>query len=142
MNIPQIVIDTNVFVSALLSKRGASYILLMLADSKQFEVNLSVPLAVEYEDAAQRILSQTALTDDDLEAILDYVCSVANRRHIYYLWRPFLRDPQDDMVLEIAVAARCQYIVTFNQKDFQGAEQFGLVIVTPKEFLQQIGQLP
>ncbi len=46
------------------------------------------------------------------------------------------------MVLELAVAAQCKYIVTFNQKDFKGANQFGLEIVNPKEFLQQIGLLP
>lgn len=141
MKKPQIVLDTNVFVSALLSQRGASYLLLMMADSGSFETNLSVPLVVEYEDAAKRILPQTALTEDDLDDILNYVCRIAHKQPIYYLWRPFLRDPKDDMVIELAVAAQCQYIVTFNQKDFRGVEQFGLETVTPKAFLQRIGQL-
>ncbi|NKQ37742.1 MAG: putative toxin-antitoxin system toxin component, PIN family [Chloroflexi bacterium] len=138
----QIVIDTSAFVSALISRKGAAYLLLMLADSGLFEVNLSVPLVVEYEYAAKRILARTALSEDNLNDILDYICHIANRRQIYYLWRPFLRDPKDEMVLELAVAAGCQYIVTFNEKDFKGVEQFGLEIVTPKEFLQRIGQLP
>ncbi len=138
----QIVIDTSAFVSALISRKGAAYLLLMLADCGLFEVNLSVPLVVEYEYAAKRILSKTALSENDLNDILDYVCLTANRQKIYYLWRPFLRDPKDEMVLELAVAAGCQYIVTFNEKDFRGAEQFGVKIVTPKEFLQRIGQLP
>jgi len=113
----------------------------MMADSGSFETNLSVPLVVEYEDAAKRILPQTALTEDDLDDILNYVCRIAHKQPIYYLWRPFLRDPKDDMVIELAVAAQCQYIVTFNQKDFRGVEQFGLETVTPKAFLQRIGQL-
>ena len=141
MRIPQIVIDTNVLVSALLSQKGASYLLLMLADSGLFETNLSVPLVVEYEDVANRILPQTTLSENDLDSILNYICHVANRRQIYYLWRPFLRDSKDDMVLELAVASRCDYIVSFNKKDFKGVEEFGLEVVTPKEFLQQIGEI-
>jgi predicted nucleic acid-binding protein len=114
----------------------------MLADSGLFEVNLSVPLIVEYEAVAKRMVDQTQLTEQDLEDILDYICAVANKRQIFFLWRPFLTDPGDDMVLELAVAAGCQYIVTFNRRHFVGSEQFGIDIVTPREFLQQIGQLP
>ena len=114
----------------------------MLADSGLFEVNLSVPLVAEYEAVARRMLDQTQLTEQDLEDILDYICVVANKRRIFFLWRPFLPDPGDDMVLELAVAAGCQYIVTFNRRHFVGSEQFGIEIVTPREFLQQIGQLP
>lgn len=141
MQKPRIVIDTNVFVSALLSQRGASYLLLMLADSDLFEVNLSVPLVLEYEDAANRILHKTPLSKDDLNTILDYLCAVGNKKSIYYLWRPLLHDPRDEMVLELAITANCQYIVTFNQKDFAGAENFEINLITSKEFLQHIGQL-
>jgi len=138
----QIVIDTNVFVAALLSQKGASYRLMMLVDSGLFTINLSVPLVVEYEDAAQRILAQTRLSEADLSNILDYICQVGNRQQIYYLWRPFLRDPKDDMVLELAIAAGCEFIVTFNRKDFAGVDIFGIEVVTPKEFLQEIGEIP
>ena len=57
---------------------------------------------------------------------------------IYFLWRPFLRDAGDDMVLEVAVAARCTAIVTFNGKDFVGVEPFGLRVLTPHQFLKQL----
>ena len=73
--------------------------------------------------------------------ILDYICEVANPRKVFYLWRPILKDPKDDMVLELAVAASCNFIVTFNQQDFQGVEKFGLQVLPPKEFLQLIGEL-
>ena len=137
----QIVIDTNVFVAALLSQYGASFKLLMLVDSKKFEVNLSVPLALEYEDVGNRLLSQTKLTKSDFEDILDYICTTSNHHEIYFLWRPFLKDPKDDMVLELAVAAGSEYLVTFNEKDFVGAERFGIKIVKPKDFLKKIGEL-
>jgi putative PIN family toxin of toxin-antitoxin system len=138
MTAPQIVIDTNVFVSALLSRKGAAYQLVMLADSDLFQLNVSVPLVIEYEDAANRILSETNLTSEDLSNILDYLCQVSNRQKIFFLWRPFLKDPKDDMVLELAVAANCQYIITYNIKDFVGAEQFDLTTMTPQDFLRQI----
>ena len=65
--------------------------------------------------------------------------AVANHHRIYYLWRPFLSDPGDDMILELAVTAECAFSVTYNQSDFVGVEQFGLISLTPKEFLQKIG---
>lgn len=138
---PQIVIDTNVFVAALLSQLGASFKLLMLIDSGKFGANLSVPLALEYEDVGNRILGQTKLTPADFEDILDYICISSNHHEIYFLWRPFLKDPKDDMVLELAVAGNCEYIVTFNQKDFEGAEKFGVKVVEPKVLLRRIGEL-
>lgn len=135
-------IDTNVFLSALRSTQGASFLLLMLVGrSDLFEVNLSVPLALEYEDVCKRPGLVPTLSILEIDGILDYVCSVARRHSIFFLWRPFLRDPKDDMVLELAVEAECDYIVTFNTKDFVGSEQFGIVTLTPQEFLRKIGAI-
>jgi putative PIN family toxin of toxin-antitoxin system len=141
MNVPQIVIDTSVLISALLSQRGAAYRLLMLSDSGRFEINLSVPLMAEYEEVAKRMLHRTDLSMTDLEDILDYLCRVGNQRKIFFLWRPFLPDPDDDMVLELGVAAQCQYIVTYNRQHFAGSEQFGTELVTPQKVLIKIGEL-
>jgi putative PIN family toxin of toxin-antitoxin system len=142
MNPPQIVIDTNVFVASLRSQYGASYKLFMLLGSGKFEANLSVPLAVEYEEAGKGLIGKTALKSRDIDNILDYICSVANQRKVFYLWRPFLKDPEDDMVLELAVSAGCDVIVTYNKNDFQGVEKFGIRTLTAKEFLKEIGELP
>jgi putative PIN family toxin of toxin-antitoxin system len=143
MKLPQIVIDTNVFVAALRSQYGASYKLFMLLEGGKFEINLSVPLAVEYEAAGKQLVGKKSmLKASDIEDILDYVCSVANRRKVYYLWRPFLGDAKDDMVLELAVSAGCKIIVTYNKDDFAGVELFGIRVVTPQEFLREIGELP
>jgi len=137
----QIVLDTNVLVSALRSQRGASYKLVMLVGRADFEINLSVPVLLEYEDAAKRLLGQIPLTEHDINNILDYLCGMANPREVFFLWRPHLRDPKDDMILELAVSAQCEAIITYNQKDFVGAEQFGVQVMTPKEFLERIGEL-
>jgi predicted nucleic acid-binding protein len=133
--------DTSVLVSALRSSRGASHRLLMLVGGEHFELNLSVPLVLEYEDAALRLTELGFITAEDVEAIIDYLCAVANHRQVFYLWRPFLPDPNDDMILELAVAASCDFIVTHNTRDFAGAEQFGQQVLTPQQFLREIGDL-
>jgi putative PIN family toxin of toxin-antitoxin system len=135
----QVVLDTNILISALRSQQGASYKLLMLVGRANFEINLSVSLILEYEDAAKRLLGQIPLAESDLDNILDYLCQTANRREVFYLWRPFLKDPKDDMVLELAVSSGCQVIITYNRKDFGGIAQFGVEAITPAEFLVRIG---
>lgn len=137
----QIVLDTNVIVSALRSLKGASYKLVMLVGRANFEINLSVPVLLEYEDVTKRLLGQIPLTEQEIDDILDYLCGLANQRDVFYLWRPFLRDPKDDMILELAVSAQCEVIVSYNQKDFVGVEQFGIKLMSPKEFLASIGEL-
>ena len=137
----QIVIDTNIFISALRNDTGASFYLLSLVGKKEFETNISVPLIMEYESVAHRFLKQTNLTVSDLNDILDYVCFSSNRHKINYLWRPFLKDPKDDLVLELAVKARSQHIITFNKKDFKNISKFGMSAVTPWEFLKERGLL-
>lgn len=141
MGIHQIVIDTNVFVSALQSSQGASYRLLMLLGSPAFDIHISIPLVLEYEEVAKRLIGQIALTEEDIDAVVDYICKVAKHHDIFFLWRPFLKDPDDDMVLELAVTAQCDYIVTYNLKDFQNIDQFGIKVITPKDFLKLIGAI-
>jgi putative PIN family toxin of toxin-antitoxin system len=141
MSVPQIVIDTNVFVTDLRSQYGASYKLMSLIKSGKFQLNLSVPLVVEYEAIAKKMIGEIALNEKEIDDILDFVISKANRWQIYYLWRPQLKDPADDMLLELAVTANCDYIITYNLKDFKGTEKFGVTPITPKEFLQRIGEL-
>jgi putative PIN family toxin of toxin-antitoxin system len=137
----QIVIDTNVFISALRSRRGASYKLLTLLDSGKFEINLSVPLVLEYEAIAKRMADEFQLSVETIDDILDYTYKVANHWKIHFLWRPILKDPADDMILELAVTAGCSYIVTYNKRDFNEAESFGIQVLTPKELLDEIGEL-
>lgn len=88
-------------------------------------VSISVPLVLEYEAVAKRQARELGLTFADVDDVLDYICSVADHRAIFYLWRPFLPDPTDDLLLELAVEAGADYIVTHNLRDFTGADQFG-----------------
>jgi putative PIN family toxin of toxin-antitoxin system len=138
----QVVLDTNVLVAGLRSQKGASFRLLALigADSR-FEINLSVPLVLEYESALKRPGTVPTLTHDDVDAVLDYLCSVGHHREIYFLWRPVLRDPKDDMVLEVAVEASCEFVVTHNLRDFRGIERYGVRALSPSEFLREIGEI-
>ncbi|MGL4608735.1 MAG: putative toxin-antitoxin system toxin component, PIN family [Trueperaceae bacterium] len=140
MSLPRVVLDTNILVSALRSRRGASFKLVLLIGKGKFSLHVSVPLVLEYEEVLLRH-KPAALSKQDIEAFLDYICKVAKPQRIFYLWRPFLKDADDDMVLELAFNARCSHIVTFNGKDFRGSEQFGLQVVTPQEFLRKIGVL-
>ncbi|MBE0418348.1 MAG: putative toxin-antitoxin system toxin component, PIN family [Coriobacteriia bacterium] len=135
----RIVIDTCVLCSALRSSRGASHRLLMLLGQADFEIALSVPLVVEYEDAAKRMSAETGLSARDVDDVIDYMCSVAHLQEIHFLWRPFLKDPRDDHVLEVAVEADCDVIVTHNVRDFVGSERFGLHVLTPGQYLREIG---
>jgi len=135
------VLDTNVLVAGLRSRRGASFRLMRLLGKGRFRTVLSVPLVLEYESACKRQSRAVRLTYADIDDILDYLCRVSDCRQIFYLWRPFLRDPGDDMILEVAVEAETEFIVTHNLRDFSGAEQFGVLVVTPQSFLRHIGEI-
>lgn len=136
----QIVIDTNVLITAAKSNLGASYKLLSLVDSGKFEVNISVPLLFEYEEVLRRTQPQTGLSDSDITDLLDYLCQIARPHKISYLWRPFLTDADDDFILELAIQSQSDYIISYNKKDFTNVEWFGITVLTSKEFLQLIGE--
>lgn len=136
----QVVIDTNVFFSALRSRRGVSHLLLReIGRNRSFQIHLSVPLVLEYEEIARRNSRSLGLTYGDIDDVLDYLCSVADFHRIFYLWRPYLPDPEDDMLLELAVKAGCSQIVTYNLQDIRGIEHFGLKAVKPPQLLKEIG---
>jgi predicted nucleic acid-binding protein len=92
----------------------------------------------EYEDALLRHVVASPFTESDVHTSIDYLCDIAVQQEVFFLWRPLLRDPGDDLVLELAVAARCEAIVTHNVRDFRGAEKFGVNVLTPGRFLQQL----
>ncbi|MEL6771792.1 MAG: putative toxin-antitoxin system toxin component, PIN family [Bacteroidota bacterium] len=141
MQRPQIILDTNVLVAGLRSNRGASFRLLELVGRGHFDLHLSVALAFEHEDVLRREVAGRFVPLSVVEAVLDFHAAVAKPHRIHYLWRPLLRDPADDFVLELAVAAQAD-IITYNLKDFRGVERFGLRALTPRTFLTEIGVLP
>jgi putative PIN family toxin of toxin-antitoxin system len=135
-----VVLDTNVIISGLRSRRGASFRVLELLGDSRFRVHLSVPLVLEYESVAKRPETEIPFSPGEIDAFLDSLCAVGRRHPIFFLWRPYLRDPGDEFVLEVAVAGGCRYIVTHNLRDFAGVEDFGVSAITPKEFLRLIGE--
>ena len=139
MSLLQVVIDTNVIVAGLRSRQGSAFRVLQLIGKSLFDINLSVPLVLEYQDVLLRQLPELQLTPTDIDDLIDYYCAVGQKHEIFYLWRPTLRDPNDEMLLELAVKAQCDFIVTFNKRDFEGIARFGLTTVTPYELLEKIG---
>lgn len=134
----RVVLDTSVLVAAARSRRGASNALLFRLLDTKFVPAISVPLFVEYEAVLLR--SENLLNRDPatVEAFLDFLLSVSHLQDVFFAWRPALPDPDDDFILELAVAADCRYIVTHNVRDFRGSEKWGIVAITPSDFLRLI----
>jgi putative PIN family toxin of toxin-antitoxin system len=137
--VPRIVLDTNVLVAGLRSRLGASHRVLSLVGTGRFAHVVSVALLFEYEAAVMKPESGIQLPRPAIEDVLDYLCAAGERQQIYFLWRPTLPDPSDDLVLEVAVHGNCDRIVTFNSRDFVGSRRFGVKVVTPSEFLLSLG---
>ena len=131
----RVILDTNVLVAALRSRRGASFQILLALRARRFEFALSVPLFTEYRDVLLRA-GMVPFSTEETEEFLDLLAEAGQAQKIFFLWRPFLRDAKDDMVLEVAVASGAEAIVTFNGRDFVGVEQFGITILTPQQCLE------
>jgi len=142
----KIVCDTNVWLSALTSRQGASYCLVRwLFEQPQNLHCVSTAFVLELEDVFLRPKNRQRMpqfSEEALISFLDDICHISQHQSIYFLWRPQIKDPKDDMVLELVANAQADYLVTFNQKDFQAsAEKFQFNLLTPYEFLQEQGVL-
>lgn len=133
----RIVLDTSVLVAAWRSRLGASYEIVEVLGSDLFDVAVSVPLVAEYESALLRHLSG-GQRPHHVESLIDLVCAVAVRQEVFFLWRPLLPDPNDDMVVEVAIASRADFIVTHNVRDFLPAKRLGLQVLAPGAFLKHV----
>ena len=122
------------------SKRGASYALLEKIYSDEVILHLSVPLVLEYEEVLSRV--EFAFPQALVAGIIDDLCSVGIHHEVYFLWRPYLKDPDDDFVLELALRSECDYLVTHNVRDFAGIDKLGITVITPKELLALIRDMP
>jgi len=131
----RVVIDTNVLFTGLRSRRGASYKLLSLLDVGLYQPVVSPPLFFEYAEVLHRPGSFRHLTATDIDNFLDALAARSLQQNIYFLWRPFLRDPKDDMVLELAGASQSSWIITYNLRDFTDVGHFGIQAITPDQFL-------
>lgn len=133
----RIVLDTSVLVAAARSRHGASFHLISMVPSSQFDIALTIPLYTEWQAVLTRQEHlPPGLTVDSALGYLRYLASVAHLQDVHFLWRPFLRDPDDDMVLECAVASGCQYIVTHNVNDFRRTLELKVQAIKPADFLK------
>ena len=132
----KIVVDTSVLVAAARSRNGASFQLVSMLPSPRFDIALTVALYTEWQAVLTRPEHRPpGVNEAGALAFLRYLASIAHLQDVHFLWRPFLRDPDDDMVLECAVASGSEYIVTHNVKDFRKAGELNVRAVTPAEFL-------
>jgi putative PIN family toxin of toxin-antitoxin system len=135
------VLDTNVIVAAMRSPAGASAELLRAARRREITPLANVALALEYEATCRLAEHQLAagLTTDQVTVFIDAVIAMAEPVESHYLWRPQLRDPADEMVLDAAVNGQAEAIVTFNKRDFGTAPaRFGLALLTPAEAIRRL----
>ena len=133
----EIVLDSNIIYAGLYSNRGASH--QILKDIRNGKINpvLTVSLYEEYSDILRRPPLSDIITENEINGFLDFFCKRANFQEVFFLWRPFLKDPKDDLVLEATVASQSKIIVTHNIRDFEGIEEFGIEAILPREYLKR-----
>jgi putative PIN family toxin of toxin-antitoxin system len=136
-------LDTDAIVASMRSPTGASAAIIRKARQGKVALLLSVPLAMEYEAVCVRPEHQLAagLSEQKVRIFVDAVIAIAEPVKIHYLWRPQLRDPSDEMVLETAVNGRANLLITFNVRDYGTAPaRFGIEVMTPREAVERISK--
>jgi len=139
--IMNVVIDTSVWISALISKDGASREIIRLALLEKITPQISTSLFLEYEAVMKRdsIKKLSPLSSIEMQELFYAFLSVCKFIEIFYLWRPNLQDENDDFLIELAVASNSEFIITNNIKDLLNSElKFDFKILTPNGFLKEI----
>lgn len=133
--------DTDAVVAAMRSPTDASAAILRAVRMKQATLLLSVPLAMEYEAVCRRPEHrlEAGLSERQVEIFLDAIIAMGEPMQTHFLWRPQLRDPNDEMVLEAAINGRADALVTFNVRDYGTTpSQFGVEVLLPREAIARI----
>lgn len=139
----KVVIDTNIWISALISNDGLGRDIIRLALTDKIFPQISTSLLLEYESVMKRkkIQSLCILTVEEQKELFHAYLSTCSWNEIFYLWRPNLKDKNDDFLVELAVASNAKVIITENKKDIEANElQFNFEALTAKEFLERIQQ--
>jgi len=139
----RLVLDTDVIVAAMRSPSGASAAILRLIRQRQATILLSVSLAMEYESVCRKSehLLASGLKDREAEIFVDALIAMAEPVVPHFLWRPQLRDPNDEMVLEAAVNGQADALVTFNVRNFgETPRLFGIELLLPRDAIVRIRQ--
>ena len=137
----RIVLDTDAVVAAMRSPAGGSAALVRSARRGQVVLTATVPLAIEYEAVCSRAehVAAAGFNPGDLTVFLDAIIALVEPADVWFLWRPQLRDPGDELVLEAAVNGQAEAIVGFNRRDFgEVPARFGIMFMTPGEALRRL----
>ena len=137
----KVVIDTSVWISALIKKESGARELLGVVFQDKITPQMSEPLFREYESMMKRkkIQTLTILSKNEQHELLNALLSKCHWNDIYYTWRPDLQDADDNFLLEIAVSSGSKAIITYNVKDFTNAELvFDHTITTPENFMKEL----
>jgi putative PIN family toxin of toxin-antitoxin system len=137
------VLDTSVIVAALRSRSGASNAVLELVALGKLQALASTALFLEYEEVLHRPENRlaTGMSEQDVDDFLAALASAAEAVEVNFRWRPQLKDPKDEFVLEAAVNGQADALVTHNIRDFEPATRlFGLRVLLPREVLKELGR--
>lgn len=136
----RVVLDTDVVVRALRSPMSASAALISAARNGRIVLLASLANALEYEEVLGRpeIVARTPFTPEEGARYARAVAALCEPVIIDRSWRPKLRDPNDEHILEAALNGRADAIVTFNQRDFAPAAELGLKLALPRDILAQL----
>lgn len=134
--------DTNVLYQALRSKNGASHYILNLIRNRKLRLALSIPVFTEYKDVLSRksTLKDLSLTQEDIDKVLIFITYIAVPYNISFIFRPNLRDEEDNKFVELAVVSNAQFLITNNIKDFFHNKELSFPdfnVTTPAEFLNK-----
>lgn len=140
-NLPKLIFDTNILVAATRNSMGPSFALVQHVRQADVRLSCSPALFLEYEAVLKRSaqLQSSGLSLDDVDAILNELARFIDPVMTHYQWRPQLRDPADEMVLEAAVNGQVQAIVTYNLRDFAPARLFGIPVINPQQAFALFG---
>ena len=137
----RIVLDTSIVVAALRTRKGAGNAVLRLVAKRRLVPLVSPPLFLEYEDVLKRPEQQLAhgLALEEIDKFLAELAALAEPVELHFRWRPQVRDPNDEMVLETAINGRADALVTYNVRDFcLAGERFQIPILRPADLLQKV----
>ncbi|MCW1967196.1 MAG: putative toxin-antitoxin system toxin component, PIN family [Anaerolineae bacterium] len=138
----QIIIDTNVLISGFKSSAGASFQLLRRLKDPRWQVNLSSALVLEYEEQLRQASVEIGLDAKEISQIIEDLCSISKlHSKLPFNWRAISRDPDDDFILELAIHANADIIISYNKHDISIVTKYGIAVLTPLEFLIKIGAL-
>lgn len=139
--IKRIVLDTSVVVAALRTRLGAGNEVLRLVANRELIMVATPPLFLEYEDVLKRPEQRLAnhLSTEQIDQFLAEMAALIEPVELHFRWRPQVRDPNDEMVLEAAINSAADALVTYNVADFAlAAERFHILILRPGDLLRKV----